>query len=130
MKNKYFIKNIIQMIVLLLVISILSYVLIMTSDLLTKVMVAIFLTFIINQFLMNLFFILNKNNIIVLFREINLILFFVYWFGFLFYWNYININKHEYMSVLFSIPFSFMGIFALYKEFKRKWKGDYIWKKY
>ena len=108
------------MIVLLLVISILSYVLIMTSDLLTKVMVAIFLTFIINQFLMNLFFILNKNNIIVLFREINLILFFVYWFGFLFYWNYININKHEYMSVLFSIPFSFMGIFALYKEFKRK----------
>ena len=126
MKNKYFIKNIIQMIVLLLVISILSYVLIMTSDLLTKVMVAIFLTFIINQFLMNLFFILNKNNIIVLFREINLILFFVYWFGFLFYWNYININKHEYMSVLFSIPFSFMGIFALYKEFKRKWKGEYI----
>jgi len=120
MKNKYFIKNIIQMIVLLLVISILSYVLIMTSDLLTKVIVVIFLIFIINQLLMNLFFVLNKNNIIVLFRKINLILFFTCWFGFLFYWNYININKHEYMSVLFSIPFLFMGAFFAYKELKRK----------
>ena len=120
MKNKYFIKSIIQMIVLLLVISILSYVLTMARDLLTKVIVAIFLTFIINQFLMNLFFILNKNNIAVLFKKINLILFFVYWFGFLFYWNYTNINKHEYMSVLFSLPFLFIGAFFVYKEFKRK----------
>jgi len=43
MKNKNIIKNIIQMIVLLLVISILSYALIMTSDLLTKVIVQYFL---------------------------------------------------------------------------------------
>jgi hypothetical protein len=43
MKNKNIIKNIIQMIVLLLVISILSYALIMTSDLLAKVIVQYFL---------------------------------------------------------------------------------------
>lgn len=122
MNNNYFIKNIIQMIISLFVIIFLSSILISTIDLLTKIVVAIFLTFIINQFLMNLFFVLNKNNIAVLFKKINLILFFVYWFGFLFYWNYININinKHEYMSVLFSIPFLFMGVFIVYKEFKRK----------
>lgn len=120
MNNNYFIKNIIQMIISLLVIIFFSFILISTRDLLTKIVVAIFLTFIINQFLMNLFFVLNKNNIAVLFKKINLILFFVYWFGFLFYWNYININKYEYMSVLFSIPFLFMGVFIAYKEFKRK----------
>lgn len=130
MNNNYFIKNIIQMIISLFVIIFLSSILISTIDLLTKIVVAIFLTFIINQFLMNLFFVLNKNNIAVLFKKINLILFFVYWFGFLFYWNYININKHEYMSVLFSIPFLFMGVFMVYKEFKRKWKGVYIWRNY
>jgi len=43
MKNKNIIKNIIQMIVLLLVISILSYALIITSDLLAKVIVQYFL---------------------------------------------------------------------------------------
>lgn len=120
MNNNYFVKNLIQMIISLFVIIFLSSILISTIDLLTKIVVAIFLTFIINQFLMNLFFVLNKNNIAVLFKKINLILFFVYWFGFLFYWNYININKHEYMSVLFSIPFLFMGAFFVYKEFKRK----------
>jgi len=130
MNNNYFKKNIIQMIISLFVIIFLSSILISTIDLLTKIVVAIFLTFIINQFLMNLFFVLNKNNIAVLFKKINLILFFVYWFGFLFYWNYININKHEYMSVLFSIPFLFMGVFMVYKEFKRKWKGVYIWRNY
>jgi len=130
MNNNYFVKNLIQMIISLFVIIFLSSILISTIDLLTKIVVAIFLTFIINQFLMNLFFVLNKNNIAVLFKKINLILFFVYWFGFLFYWNYININKHEYMSVLFSIPFLFMGVFIVYKEFKRKWKGVYIWKNY
>ena len=108
------------MIIPLLVISILSYALAMASDLLTKVVVAIFLTFIINQFLMNLFFVLNKNNIAVLFKKINLILFLVYWFGFLFYWDYIAINKYEYMSVLFSLPLLFMGLFFLYNTFKRK----------
>ncbi len=120
MNNNYFIKSLIQMIISLFVIIFLSSILISTIDLLTKIVVAIFLTFIINQFLMNLFFVLNKNNIAVLFKKINLILFFVYWFGFLFYWNYININKHEYMSVLFSIPFLFIGAFMVYKEFKRK----------
>lgn len=120
MNNKYFIKNIIQMIISLFVIIFFSFILISTSDLLTKVIVVIFLTFIINQLLMNLFFVLNKNNIAILFRKINLILFFTCWFGFLSYWNYININSHEYMSVLFSLPLLFMGLFFLYNTFKRK----------
>ena len=99
MNNNYFVKNLIQMIISLFVIIFLSSILISTIDLLTKIVVAIFLTFIINQFLMNLFFVLNKNNIAVLFKKFNLILFFVYWFGFLFYWNYININKNEKESI-------------------------------
>ena len=108
------------MIISLFVIIFLSSILISTIDLLTKIVVAIFLTFIINQFLRNLFLVLNKNNMSELFNKINLILFLIYWLGFLIYWNYININKHEYMSVLFSIPFLFMGVFMVYKEFKRK----------
>ena len=120
MNNNYFIKNIIQMIISLFVIIFLSSILISTIDLLTKIVVAIFLTFIINQFLMNLFFVLNKYNIAVLFKKINLILFLIYWLGFLIYWNYIAITKHDYMSILFSLPFLFMGVFIVYKEFKRK----------
>lgn len=120
MNNNYFIKNIIQMIISLFVIIFFSFILISNRDLLIKVIVAIFLTFIINQFLRNLFLVLNKNNMSELFNKINLILFLIYWLGFLIYWNYIAITKHDYMSILFSLPFLFMGVFIVYKEFKRK----------
>lgn len=113
MKYKYLIKNIIQMVISSLVIFILGYTLATTDDLLTKVMVTLFLSFTINQFLRNLFLILNKNNMLELFNKINLILFLIYW-------NYIAITKHDYMSILFSLPFLFMGVFIVYKEFKRK----------
>lgn len=120
MKYKYLIKNIIQMVISSLVIFILGYTLATTDDLLTKIMVTLFLSFTVNQFLRNLFLILNKNNISELFNKINLILFLIYWLGFLIYWNYIAITKHDYMSILFSLPFLFAGAFLVCKKFIKK----------
>lgn len=120
MKYKYLIKSIIQMVIASLVIFILGYTLATTDDLLTKIMVTLFLSFTVNQFLRNLFLILNKNNISELFNKINLILFLIYWLGFLIYWNYIAITKHDYMSILFSLPFLFAGAFLVCKKFIKK----------
>lgn len=59
MKYKYLIKSIIQMVISSLVIFILGYTLATTDDLLTKIMVTLFLSFTVNQFLRNLFLILK-----------------------------------------------------------------------
>lgn len=120
MEYKYLIKSIIKMVISLLVIFILGYTLATTSDLLTKIIVIIFMTFIVNQFLRNLFLVLDKNNISELFNKINLILFLIYWFGFLIHWNYIAITKHDYMSILFSLPFLFIGAFLVCRKFIKK----------
>ena len=84
----------------------------------------LFVLFIIT-FLRRLFLILNQNQLAELFSKFSTIIFFIYWFGFLIYWDYISISKNEYISVLFSIPLLFTGTFMVYREFKRKENKNY-----
>jgi len=68
-------------------------------------------------FLKNIYLILEKNNITKLIKKIYVIVFFVYYFGFLIYWNYISIINKEYVLVLVSLlPFS-GGLFIVYKRY-------------
>ena len=116
MNNKYLIREIIQMVMLLVVIAFLSYILSSTNDLIAKTIVIVFII----TFLRRLFLILNQNQLAELFSKFSTIIFFIYWFGFLIYWDYISISKNEYISVLFSIPLLFTGTFMVYRKFKRK----------
>lgn len=120
MNNKYLIREIIQMVMLLVVTAFLSYILSSTNDLIAKTIVIVFIILFIITFLRRLFLILNQNQLAELFSKFSTIIFFIYWFGFLIYWDYISISKNEYISVLFSIPLLFTGIFMVYREFKRK----------
>ena len=64
----------------------LGYIIIKTKDLLTRIVVIPFLIFGISLFIKNICLIFNKNKIAKIFSKINVISFFIYYFGFLIYW--------------------------------------------
>lgn len=98
----------------------LSYVLITTKDLLTRIVVIPFLIFSISLFIKNICLMLNKNKLSKVFSKINVIAFLIYWFGFLIYWDYISILNKDFMSVLFSLIFWFGGYYIFYKRLIKK----------
>lgn len=91
----------------------LTYVLITTNDLLTRVVVVPFLMFVISLFIRNICLILKKERIANVFRVINVVLFFIYYFGFLVFWDYMAIVNKEWALVVFSLVAWLGGIFAL-----------------
>ena len=92
----------------------LGYIIIKTKDLLTRIVVIPFLIFGISLFIKNICLIFNKNKIAKIFSKINVISFFIYYFGFLIYWDYVAITNKDYILVAFSLLAWAGGIFALY----------------
>lgn len=97
----------------------LSYILIKTNDTLTKIIVIPFLLFGISMFLKNICLMLNKNKLAKTFSKINVISFFVYYFGFLIYWDYISITNKDYVLALFSLIAWSGGIFIAYRKYRK-----------
>lgn len=116
------IKFIKQTITAIIVIIILTYFLFTSKDLITKIIIIPFLTFSLAFFLKNIFLILRKKNIAKIMEKIYVIAFFVYYFGFLIYWDYVAINNKDYMSFLFSLLTWFGGIYVAYKRHKKNYK--------
>lgn len=105
----------------------LGYIIIKTKDLLTRIVVIPFLIFGISLFIKNICLIFNKNKIAKIFSKINVISFFIYYFGFLIYWDYVAItNKDYYILVAFSLLAWAGGIFALYRRYLRLRNTDKI----
>ena len=104
----------------LIVFTILSYFLITTKDLLTRIFIIPFLIFSIGMFTRNIFLILNKNKLVKIFNKVYVIAFLVYWFGFLIYFDYISILKKNFTLVFFSLIFYFIGLFFIYRRFRKK----------
>jgi len=106
--------------IIALIVSIfLGYILITTKDLLTRIVVIPFLMFGITLFIRNICLIFKKNKIAKTFSIINVISFFIYYFGFLVYWDYVAIINKDYMSIIFSLLAWFGGIFVAYRRYLR-----------
>ena len=102
----------------------LGYIIIKTKDLLTRIVVIPFLIFGISLFIKNICLIFNKNKIAKIFSKINVISFFIYYFGFLIYWDYVAITNKDYIA--FSLLAWAGGIFALYRRYLRLRNTDKI----
>ena len=53
------------------------------------------------------------------FSKINIISFFIYYFGFLVYWDFIAITSKDYILAVFSLLAWTGGIFVAYKKYLR-----------
>lgn len=113
---KYIRKSITALIIFVL----LTYILITTKDLLTRIVIIPFIVFSLSFFIEKVLLIFNKKLFAKKVSKVYVIAFLVYWFGFLFCWEYINITNKEYMSVLFSLPCWIGGIYIAYKRLFKK----------
>ena len=112
--NTRFIKRIITS---LLAFIYLVYILITTRSDLTRIVVIPFLMFAISLFMKIVCLMLGKNKIAKVFSKINVVSFFLYYFGFLVYWDYLAIVSNDYILVIFSLLAWIGGIFVAYKKF-------------
>lgn len=104
----------------------LGFILIKTKDLLTRIVVIPFLIFGISLFIKNICLIFKKNEIAKIFSKINVISFFIYYFGFLIYWDYVAITNKDYILIAFSLLAWVGGIFVLYRRYLRLRNTDKI----
>ena len=112
-------RNIKQTITAAIASVLLGYILIITKDLLTRIVVIPFLIFGISLFTKNICLMMNKKNIAKKFEMIYVIAFFIYYFGFLIYWDYVSITNQDYTSLIFSSLAWGGGCFVLYRRIKR-----------
>jgi len=75
----------------ILVFVLLTHILFNTKDLMTRIVIIPFQVFSLGLFLKNIFIIFGKRNISIIMEKIYVIAFFVYYFGFLIYWDYTSI---------------------------------------
>ena len=108
-----------QAITSVIVLGLLSYILISTKDLLTIIVVIPFLIFAISLFTKNICLMMNKKKVAKKCEIIYVIAFFIYYFGFLIYWDYVSITDKDYVSLLFSLLAWGGGIFVAYRRYLR-----------
>lgn len=66
--------------------------------------------------LKDLFIIFNKEKYLKIFDKLYIIGFFIFWFGFLIYFDYLCFIDKNYQLLIFSIPFWLVGIFFIKKK--------------
>ena len=103
----------------LFVFGLLTYILFNTKDLITIIVIIPFLIFSIGLFLKNIFLMLGKKSVARIMEIIYVIAFFIYYFGFLIYWDYISIINKDYVSLILSFLAWFGGLFVVYKRYLR-----------
>ena len=109
-------RNIKQTITAIITSIFLSYIIITTKDLLTRIFVIPFLFFGISFFIKNVCIMFNKKKLAKIFSKINVIVFLVYLFGFITIWCYTSFKNGDYLQILFSIPFWIVGIYIVKKK--------------
>lgn len=114
--NIKFIKNTITALITSVV---LCHVLIKTNDLLTRIIVIPFLIFGISLFMKNICLVFKKDRIARKFSIINAVSLFVYYFGFLVFWDYTAITNKDYKLIAVSLLLWVGGIFVAYKSYLR-----------
>ena len=99
-------------------------VLLQSSDIMSKIVVIPFLIFAIASGVKEVFLMMNKKSWAEKAKKVYEIAFFVYWFGFLIYWDYQNLIRDNYKAILFSVPFWLGGVFFIYRRFIRKRENE------
>jgi len=100
-----------QCITSLIAFGFLTYILITTKDMLTRIIVIPFIVFSLSFFIEKILIIFNKKTLAKKFNKICVIAFFVYFFGFIIMWCYTSIKEGAYLQTLFSLPFLVVGIY-------------------
>jgi len=100
----------------------LTYFLFKQDDLLSKIIISLFLVFAMSFCATNILLVFRKNEMAKKVSKIYVIAFFIYWYGFLIYWDYLSILNKDFMSVLFSLIMWFAGGFFIYRRFIKKGK--------
>ena len=95
-------------------------VLLQSSNTMSKLIVIPFLIFVIASCVKDVFLLMNKKSWADIAKRIYVIAFFVYWFGFLIYWDYQNLLSGNYKAILFSIIFWLGGGYFVYRRLIRK----------
>lgn len=116
MKN---IRNSKQTLTSIIVFIMLTNILFNSKDFITKLVVIPFIVFSLGYFLKNIFLMLGKKSLAKIMEIIYVISFFIYYFGFLIYWDYVCIINKDYIPLLFSLLAWFGGIFVAYKRYLR-----------
>ena len=98
----------------------LAYFLFKTNDLLSKIVISLFLLFGASFYVRNILLVFKKNKLAEKISKIYVIAFFIYWYGFLIYWDYVSILNKDIMSVLFSLIMWLAGGYFIYKRFFKK----------
>ena len=98
----------------------LIYFLFKTNDLLSKIVISLFLIFGISFCATNILLAFNKNKIAKKISKVYTVVFMIYWYGFLIYWDYLCILNKEYMLFIFSFTMWFAGGYFIYKRFFKK----------
>lgn len=120
MKNKG--SYIIKFIMLFFIILPLFYFFIKTIYFSYKITILPFLICGLIELVKVILLLLNKTKFIPLLNKFYIIIFLVYWFGFLGYWGYISLIDGQYLLLLFSTPFWIVGIYVIYQSFFQKAK--------
>lgn len=69
----------------------------------------------------NIFILIEKPKYVNLFNKLIIVVFLLFWFGFLIYWCYLNLISKNYGMLILSIPFWIVGIASIKKNiFKSK----------
>ena len=95
----------------------LTHILIITKSTSTRMIVIPFLIFASSLLIKNICLMFNKNKIAKIFSKIYTITFFIYYFGFLVYWDYLAITRKEYVLLAFSLLAWTGGIFVVYRRY-------------
>ena len=104
----------------------LIYILIVAKNFLTRIIVILFLMFGISLLIKNICLMLKKKKLAIIFSKINIIAFFIYYFGFLIYWDYLAIKNKEYILIIFSLLAWIGGIFVVYRKYLKLRNNDKI----
>lgn len=99
---------------------ILIYLLFNSADLLSKIIISLFLIFGISFCATNVLLVFRKNKLAEKVSKVYVIAFLIYWYGFLIYWDYVSILNKDFMSVLFSLIMWLVGGYFIYKRFFKK----------
>ena len=98
----------------------LAYFLFNAKDLLSKIVILLFLTFGGSFCIRNILLVFRKNKLAEKISKIYIISFAIYWFGFLIYWDYVSLINKDYMSIIFSLIMWFAGGYIIKKRLKIK----------
>ncbi len=119
MKNIYNVRQIIVSVIVFLLLIWAFF----KNQLIGKIIIIPFLICSVAIFGEKLFLILNKKKISNVFKSIFRIVFFLYWFGFLIFFDYICLRDNSYIFLLFSLLFWFVGFKVAYNSLINKKKS-------